>query len=216
MAMGEDTCAHGALPIRVKSDGEFMLYTGTRAQLLEAGIVGPQTPFPRDPGQRRTFLRLTDDPHRIQWIKPVPRERFTLQVRLDDAALAQYKARQAERHAEWDQRNRERAAAQSAAERLAAAPASFDAYRARFVSHTESLLGVVVQAAGRSDAGYCYAPEVIEQMQAHVQAIEALLATGTITFDPSARDAERARLHAVAARGNGAFDRFMRAAKARP
>ncbi len=215
MAMGEDTCAPDAVPLRIRRDGEFVLYTGTRAQLLEAGIVGPGTPFPRDPGQRRTFVRLTDDPHRIQWIKPVPRERFTLQVRLDDEALAQYRAQQADRRAEWDQRNKDRAAAHAAAARLADAPASFDAYRARCAKHGEILLGVLVQAADRPDGGFSYAPEVIEQMRAHARAIEALFATGTITFDPTARETERAGLHAIAARGDSAFDRFLRAAKAR-
>jgi hypothetical protein len=215
MATRENTRASGESPLRRCLQGECIKFIGTREQLLEAGAVGPETPFPGDPGQRKTFIKLTADPHRVLAIWKSTHGRFRVEAMRDEADLAEFRAQAAANNALWEQRCKLFDESRAAMRRLDQAPQSFDDYRRRFAGPGAALVRAITDAAGRLDAGYRYAPDVTDELALHAQAIERLLMTGVITFDPDGRDAERARLHAVAAAGDGRFDRFMRKAKAR-
>ena len=74
----------GEPPLRRKAPTDNIYYTGSRAQLLEAEIIGPDDPLPGDQGQLRTYVRYPDDdPRRIRRIYIVrarPTVRFTVRV----------------------------------------------------------------------------------------------------------------------------------------
>ena len=215
MADREDTRARAEPPLRTTPYGEHITYIGSRAQLLAAGIVGADSAFPGDPGQRKSYLRLTGDPRRIQSISKSSPGRFRVIVRRTDEEVAAHHQRQAEVEAQWKE-NRQRLDEARAAERsLERAARSFEDYRGRLKYRGSTLLEVMLELMQKPDGGYRLAPDVIDEVALHLHAIENLLATGTIKFDAATRDAERARLHAVAARGDVAFNKFMRKAKAR-
>jgi hypothetical protein len=215
MADREDTRARGELPLRRSPQGEHVKYIGSRAQLLAAGIVDPDTPFPGDPGQRKGSVRFADDPRGIQGIWKSTPGRYSVNVRLPDAELAEYRRKAAENEAQWTaEREREREG-REAARKLEDAPRSFEDYRTNLAEPMSRVLRAVLLTVEDRQGGYRYAPDVVAAMAIHAQAIEGLLMTGTIEFDGAERDAERARLHAVAARGDLRFDRFLRKAKAR-
>lgn len=216
MADREDTRVRAEPPLRTTPCGEDVVYIGSRAQLLAAGIVGTDTAFPGDPGQRRTYVSPAADPRRIQWISTSSPGRYRVIVRRTDEEIAEHRRRQAEAEVQWKEDRQREAEARDAARSLEHAPRSFEDYRRRLEVQGSALLRVMLGMLQKPDGGYRLVSDVTDEVALHLHAIENLLATGTIKFDAATRDAERARLHAVAARGDVAFKRFMRKAKALP
>ncbi len=70
-----------------------------------AGFVGSETLFPSDAGQRRSYLRLDDDPYRIALIRRASPGRFSDFVRGTDAELAEAARVQALADAERQERD---------------------------------------------------------------------------------------------------------------
>jgi hypothetical protein len=205
-----------ALRVRVGGVEHTTRYTGSRDQLLAAGVIGPDTPMPGDPGQRRGFLRLPDNPRRILTIKPASAGRFTVEVRLPDDEIERRNAAQAARRAALDAEHHKQVQAQAATAVLDGAPKSFDAFRSRVGSIAAITLEVLESACrGAAGVGYRFSDPVSDEIAAHLSRVRALLEHGTVEFRRDECDAQRARLHAVAARGDARFSRFLVAAKAR-
>jgi hypothetical protein len=67
-------------PLRRHDEGREITYTGSRAQLLEAAIIGPDDPLPGDAGQRKGYVKYSEDRRGIFIILRRPAGRFAVRV----------------------------------------------------------------------------------------------------------------------------------------
>lgn len=67
-------------PLRRRERLRWISYTGSRAQLIEAGILTADDPLPGDPGQFKTYACYQDDPRGLIYIDARPGRRFTVHV----------------------------------------------------------------------------------------------------------------------------------------
>jgi hypothetical protein len=73
-------------PLRRHAQAHEITYTGSRAQLLEAGIIAADDPLPGDPGRRKCYVKYSDDRRGIFIILRRPAGRFAVRVLRTEAA----------------------------------------------------------------------------------------------------------------------------------
>lgn len=192
-------------PLRRKAYTADICYTGSRAQLLEAGIIGPDDPLPGDPGQLRTYVRYPDDdPRRIHIAIARPAGRFTVRVaRPQQEIEAECQAYELN-IARW-RFNEMRRRLQ---ERIDGLPKSHDAFR----EDREYCLRLVQGAADallQPSGGYSFDSDTADNVRALVDEIRQAIAEGRTQFRRSDLEAQIAEIRAQARSADPDFARFI-------
>jgi len=192
-------------PLEVDVCHRWTIYTGTKQQLIEAGVVGADQAFPGDPGTRKTVAHFSGHPRRISTIrlKGERGNRFLVYV---DHTEEQIKERDRREQAAGEYR----AASQWYEQQISRLPGSHEAYRDATVGLLD-LIERLIQAMEHPKGGYSWDADTSERLGLAVQAMHDALAEGTTHYDPAGREAEIAALRAEVSRKDADFGRFIEA-----
>lgn len=199
-------------PLRRKAYTDEICYTGSRAQLLEAEIIGPDDPLPGDPGQLRTCVRYPDDnPRRIRIVIARPAGRFTVRITRPleeiEAECQAYELNIARGRFEEMRRRLQ--------ERIDGLPKSHEAFR----EVREYSLRLVQGAADvllKPEGGYSFDSDTADNVRVLVGAIRQTIAEGRTQFRRADLEAQIAEIRAQARSADPDFARFMDLAQSRP
>lgn len=192
-------------PLRRKAYTDEICYTGSRAQLLEAEIIGPDDPLPGDQGQLRTYVRYPDDdPRRIHVVIARPAGRFTVRIKRPleeiEAECQAYEVNIA--------RGRFKQLARILQERIDGLPKTHDAFRECRESYL-ILVQSAVDALLQPDGGYSFDSDTADNVRVLVGAIRQAIAEGRTQFRQADLDAQIAEIRAQARSADPDFARFL-------
>lgn len=203
MQAGSDSI--GGAPLRRRDEGIAWCFIGSRAQLISAGVIAGDTPLPRDPGQRRTWVRYAPGhPLRLVCAWPVQNGRYGVRVAKPDAVVRELERAQAQRDAV-----QESARQVGEAEReIEAWPRSFEAFR-ESREFALRLLDYAVRALTQPEGGYRVEPEAVDTIGCHAQEIRLAFKSATLHFSAAERDAQASARRSKVVLADADFGAFM-------
>jgi len=213
MVTAERARQRGEPPLRQAPDGRMTKYTGSRAQLIAAGVIDESTILPGDPGTpRKGYLVYPEGhPRRLDRAWASTPGRYTLTVKPTAEKLLEIVAQERRR----DEKYRFEAARREHAKKVAGWPTSHEAFRESsrtWVRWGESAFNLALGDGG--DGGYSFDADTRDAVQVLVQRIRGLLAEGRTVFDPAERDRLVREGLAKVAHQDADFGAFLDRAKA--